>query len=190
MSSKPSFSSSSLHILAMLLMLCDHIWAVLFIHQEWLTCIGRMAFPIFAFLLVEGYFHTKDIKKYMLHLLMCAVISEVPFNLMYANSIIYPFHQNVIWLFLISLLFIICIEKMRKKLNRILFWILCVPLMIIGYVLCYVLMLDYYGAGFLMIMTFYFFRDKKWYNYIFQFACLYVINVQILGGYYYDVSLL
>lgn len=39
-------SSFALHILAMTLMLCDHMWATLFPAQEWLTCIGRMAFPI------------------------------------------------------------------------------------------------------------------------------------------------
>ena len=51
-------SSFALHILAMTLMLCDHMWATLFPAQEWLTCIGRMAFPILAeltALVVESY---------------------------------------------------------------------------------------------------------------------------------------
>ena len=64
------FSSCSLHILAMACMLCDHMWASLFPYMEWMTCVGRIAFPIFAFMIVEGYFHTKDIKKYLLRLLI------------------------------------------------------------------------------------------------------------------------
>ena len=50
-------SAAALHILAMALMLMDHLWATLLPAQEWLTCAGRVAFPIFAFMAVEGYFH-------------------------------------------------------------------------------------------------------------------------------------
>ena len=97
-------SSFALHILAMTLMLCDHLWATLLPGQEWLTCIGRMAFPIFAFMIVEGYFHTSNVRKYILRLFAFAIISEVPFNLFYGSSVIFPFHQNVLWTFLIAVL--------------------------------------------------------------------------------------
>ena len=50
-------SAAALHILAMALMLMDHLWATLLPAQEWLTCAGRVAFPIFAFMAVEGYFY-------------------------------------------------------------------------------------------------------------------------------------
>ena len=46
-------STATLHILAMALMLMDHLWATLLPAQEWLTCVGRLAFPIFAFMAVE-----------------------------------------------------------------------------------------------------------------------------------------
>ena len=51
-----SLSAAALHILAMVLMLMDHLWATLLPAQDWLTCAGRLAFPIFAFMAVEGFF--------------------------------------------------------------------------------------------------------------------------------------
>ena len=47
-------STAALHIFAMAFMLSDHLWATLFLSQEWMTADGRLAFPIFAFLAVEG----------------------------------------------------------------------------------------------------------------------------------------
>ena len=59
-----NISTAALHIIAMLFMLMDHLWATLLPAQDWLTCVGRVAFPIFAFMAVEGYFHTHSFKKY------------------------------------------------------------------------------------------------------------------------------
>ena len=96
-------SAAMLHIIAMTFMLMDHLWATLLPAQDWLTCVGRLAFPIFAFMAVEGYFHTHSLKKYILRLLLFAVLSEIPFDLMYGGTWFYPFHQNVIWTLLIGL---------------------------------------------------------------------------------------
>ena len=103
-------SAAALHIIAMALMLMDHLWATIFPDQEWLTCAGRLAFPIFAFMAVEGYFHTHSFQKYALRLLLFAVLSEVPFDLMYGGTWFYPVHQNVIWTLLMGLLGIRLIE--------------------------------------------------------------------------------
>ena len=57
MEKKRGIDSFTLHILAMLFMLCDHLWATLFPAQEWMTCVGRLAFPIFAFMIAEGCYY-------------------------------------------------------------------------------------------------------------------------------------
>ena len=111
----PETTSASLHIMAMVFMLCDHLWGTIVPGNDWLTCIGRLAFPIFAFLLVEGYFHTRNLKKYALRLLIIALISEIPFDLAMGSRIFYPIHQNVLWSFLLSLGLIHWNERARKS---------------------------------------------------------------------------
>lgn len=64
---------------------------------------------------VEGYFHTHDLKKYTLRLLLFALLSEVPFDLMYGGTWFYPVHQNVIWTLLLGILGIHLMETVRKK---------------------------------------------------------------------------
>ncbi|MGM9661498.1 MAG: TraX family protein [Oscillospiraceae bacterium] len=182
-------SSFTLHILAMALMLCDHLWATLFPAQEWLTCVGRMAFPIFAFMIAEGYFRTSNVRKYMGRLLIFAILSEVPFNLLYGSSVIYPFHQNVLWTFLLALLSMALIDKARAAKK---WWLtaLTVLLTVLGDLLLgTIAMVDYLGAGVLTVLVFYFFREKKWWCYAGQLACMAVLHIHMLGGYCYDVSI-
>lgn len=182
-------SSFFLHILAMLLMLCDHVWATLLPAQEWLTCIGRIAFPIFAFMIAEGYFRTSNIRKYIFRLFIFAVISEVPFDLIYGSSLVYPFHQNVLWTFLLALLLIILIEKARAKQKRWLTVLVSVTAVFSGFFIGSVTMVDYYGAGVVTVLAFYFFHGRKWWCFLGQFICMYILNVKLLGGYYYSIRI-
>ncbi len=183
-------SAAALHILAMTLMLMDHLWATLLPAQDWLTCAGRVAFPIFAFMAVEGYFHTRNFKKYALRMLLFAVLSEIPFDLMYGGTWFYPVHQNVIWTLLLGLVGIYLMEKARKTGKTWLYVLVCLAITLAGAILGTLGMVDYYGAGVLTVFVFYFFRGRKWWCLLGQILGLYWINVELLGGLMYPVELL
>lgn len=182
-------SAATLHLAAMLFMLMDHLWATLLPAQDWLTCVGRLAFPVFAFMAVEGYFHTHSFKRYALRLLVLAVISEVPFDLMYGGTWFYPFHQNVIWTLLMGLLGVRIMETVRKTQKKWVYVIVVAVVLMAGAVLGTVCMVDYYGAGVLTVFVFYLFRGRSWWCLLGQVAALYWINVEMLGGLMYPVSL-
>lgn len=182
-------TSASLHILAMAFMLCDHLWATLIPGNDWLTCVGRIAFPIFAFLAVEGYFHTGDLKKYVKRLVLTAIISELPFNLVAGSRWFYPIHQNVICTLLLGIAAIHLNEKAKaggKSWVRVL---TAVGTVLLGALAGLLTMSDYYHAGVLTILAFYFFRGRKWWHFAGQLACLYYLNVELLSGFAYEITL-
>ena len=120
---------------------------------------------------------------------MLAVISEVPFDLMYGGTWFYPFHQNVIWTLLIGLLSIRIMEAVRETQKKWVYVIVVAVVLIAGAVLGTVCMVDYYGAGVLTVFVFYLFRGRSWWCLLGQAAALYWINVEMLGGLMYPVSL-
>ena len=182
-------TSFVLHILAMAFMLCDHMWATVVPGNEWLTCVGRIAFPIFAFLIVEGYFHTKNLKKYVLRLLIFAVVSEIPFNLMVSGGVIYPFHQNVLWTFLIGIGLIRLIEWARGKSYKVWRWLLVALGVLLGCVVGLLGMVDYMHFGVLTVLVFYLFRGRRWWCFLGQLICLAYINLEAMGGLVYPFEL-
>lgn len=160
--SKNSFGINSfiLHILAMTFMLSDHLWGVGFVQQDIFTAIGRIAFPIFAFMTVEGFFRTGNIRKYCERLLIFALISEIPFNLMLGRMVFYPVHQNVLWTFLLGMGMMVLFERIKKKSSGFK-KILLYPLVILLFaVLAMLLSTDYNGGGILFIAIFYFTYTK------------------------------
>ena len=188
-SGKMDLSAAALHILAMTFMLMDHLWATLLPAQEWLTCVGRIAFPIFAFMAVEGYFHTHNLKKYLLRMLIFAMISEVPFDLMYGGTWFYPVHQNVIWTLMMGLVGIHLMETVRKKKRTFVYILVSAIVVILGGLLGTLSMVDYYGIGVLTVFIFYFFRGRKWWCLLGQILALYWVNVEMLGGLMYPIRL-
>ena len=191
MESRRQFEPTSffLHIAAMIFMLCDHLWATIVPGNEWLTCIGRIAYPIFAFMIVEGYFHTKKLKQYVLRLLIFAVLSEIPFNLMTGGSLFNLLHQNVLWTFLIGVGLIHLIERARQNPRKIGRWLLAALGLLLGCAIALVGMTDYMHFGVLTILVFYLFRGRRWWCYVGQLVCLWFINIEMMGGIVYPIEL-
>ena len=175
--------------MAMVFMIFDHLWGVFATDGYlWMTCIGRLTYPIFAFMIVEGYFHTKNLKKYVLRLLIFALISEIPFNLVMSSSWIAPLHQNVLWTFLIGILLIFLNEKANKKALwvRILVFI---GTALLGCLLGIITFVDYNHGGVLIILMFYVFRERKWWVLLGQIVCLYFISVEVISGQFIPIEL-
>lgn len=186
---KFEITSMVLHFLAMALMLCDHLWATVVPGNEWLTCIGRLAFPIFAFMIVEGYTHTRDLKKYILRLFVFALISEIPFNLMVGSNVFYYPHQNVLWTFLCGILLIHLNEKAKQSGKVVLRILALTGSLAVGFAVGVFGLVDYLHAGIFTVLVFYFFKERKWWNFILQAVILYYLNTELIGGYGYELQL-
>lgn len=171
-------SSFALHIWAMLLMLCDHLQLTLLPDLPILRCVGRLAFPLFAFMAVEGYLHTRSLKKYLLRLLMLAVISEIPFDLLVSGSVVDPMHQNVIWTIILGLCCIRAFENISADLKKI----LSAVVIIASLAAAIIARVDYSSAGVLTLLAFYAFRGNTVRCRLMQLLSLAFINLVLLGG--------
>ena len=157
---KFGLTATHLRILALVLMLLDHLWATVVPGNDWMTYLGRMAFPIFAFQAAEGYFHTRDFKAYCKRLAIFAAISEIPFNLMIIGSPIFPFHQNVMLTLLLGLL--ACRAWDQRKLWKL-------ALILAAGALTFP---DYGALGVWTVLMFHMFRGHK----LWQLLALIAIN--------------
>ena len=116
--------------------------------------IGRLAFPIYCFLLVEGFFHTRNVAKYLRNCFLFALISEIPFNMAVFGALFYPKGQNVYFTLCIGLCALILLDKI--KLRREFGYMLLRLLIIAG--MAYAgerLEVDYHWKGVLFIIMFY-----------------------------------
>ena len=163
-------SSFVLKVIAVISMLIDHSGYLIFNGFSFMNYIGRLAFPIFAFLITEGYTHTSNLKKYFLRLLIFAIISQIPFMLLFPGD----FTFNILFTLALGLLAITVYNKLSNKIFGILFVALCA-------VLAHFLQFDYGWFGITIIFIFYIFKNKKTYmnilfgattfiNYIYYFA--------------------
>ena len=152
-------SNFILKIIAIISMLCDHSGYIIFNKFSFMNYIGRLAFPIFAFSITEGYKHTKNLKKYFLRLFIFAIISQVPYML-FLNTIDANFSLNIIFTLILGLLSITVYTKCTNKFLGLLFIVLS------GF-LAHFLYFDYGWFGITVIFIFYIFKDKKFYMNLF-----------------------
>lgn len=176
------FSGSFLKIIAIVSMLIDHI-AVAFGHLSFfnetifsiggkeisfffiMRCIGRLAFPLFCFLIAEGYHHSKNRIKYGVNLIAFAVISEIPFDLFVANKPISFLSQNVYFTLALGLLSLIVIESQWKNIYKAIFFALAFGATIF-------LHIDYGIRGVLLIVLLYILRENALLKTILSFPFL------------------
>lgn len=113
-------SVESLKSIAMLTMLCDHLGYVGILGEVsiWLRVIGRIAFPIYAYLIASNFIKTKNKLKYVRALFLFALISEIPFNLM-QGTLVNTSNCNVLWTFFIASCVLVALDKQDNRLSCI-----------------------------------------------------------------------
>ena len=107
---KLGFTNNQLKIIAMIAMLIDHIGAYLFPQVRWLRIIGRLAYPIFAYMIAEGCHHTKSRIRYFLQMAGLAAICQLVGYI--ASGSMY---QCILVTFSLSILTIYAIDIFRKN---------------------------------------------------------------------------
>ena len=173
-------NANQLRGLAMFLMLLDHLWATLIPGNIWMTYLGRLAFPIFAFQISEGFSHTSDRKRYAKRLFLFGLIAEVPFDLIYGGTVLYPFHQNVMFTLLLGLLACCAIDRARRE--RTARAVLRGALSVAGlFLLSLVGMVDYGWKGVATVVAFYLLRDFP-FAWLAQIAALVLLNIVLFKG--------
>ncbi len=193
-------TSFVLKLIAMITMVIDHVADAYFKKTTAVNLIGRIAFPIFAFQISEGYAHTKNLKKYFLRLFLFAIISQIPFMLfrsIFANDV----RLNIFFTLFFGMLAIFAYDNITKSSlnliknntinNCIKYSIAVFPAIVIGF-LAEFLKFDYGFFGIAIIFIFYIFKNNKiLMSIFFSIACIINYGISIfMYGYNYLYVLL
>lgn len=169
-------SGSTLKIIAVISMLIDHIGASLLIQElkyhytahlyqiyaVMRHLIGRLAFPIYCFLLVEGFNRTKNRMRYAGRLFLFALISEIPFDLAFSGAMVDSSHQNVFFTLLIGLLMMWGMAEIEKRnILRGFKMVGYLAVILLAAAVAKIFSVDYGARGIAAIALLYLFRKKK-----------------------------
>ena len=167
---KLGINSFQLKLIAVITMIIDHVGLFFFPEHILFRIIGRISFPIFAFLIVEGFYHTRDIWKYMIRLGIFAVLSEIPFDLLTTGKVFDLRHQNVFFTLLIGVVLMYVYEKQYSTFSKVSTVFL---IMLAGDIF----RTDYGSWGVLMIFCFFIFRERM----AAKLISVAVINIVVFG---------
>ena len=158
-------SGSTLKVIALVSMTIDHVTYhvmgnAMGLQESWLYgClrgVGRLAFPIFAFLVVEGYRHTHHLGKYATALFLTAVISEIPWYLLGETG-----SHNVLFTLLLGLVAVVFTDKAKSS-----SWTMVIPSCCIALIATW-LNTDYTWHGIGLMIVFFLFREKMFFTFLF-----------------------
>lgn len=172
---KKGLSQETLKVIACMTMLLDHVGAM-FVRGYTLRIIGRIAFPIFCFLMAEGAYYTKNPRKYALRLLIGALLSEIPFDLAFQRGLTWR-SQSVMVTLLLGFLAVEAIQNTQNNLLKLL-------AVSAGFALGQLLQTDYGGYGVLLIVLFSRTRRKWWLQTVLVAMFAWMMDsvpVQVLG---------
>ena len=159
-------SGAALKYIAMASMLADHIGFVVLqragICEGFaviLRMVGRIAFPVYCFLLVEGFLHTRSRRNYFLRLILFAFISEIPFDLAAFNCLWAPNYQNVFFMLSAAFCVLWGLEKAEqaKKCGRL----KQAAVIAAGCAVARLIRADYDVVGIAFVVAFYYFRNDR-----------------------------
>lgn len=167
-SRKFGISAAVLKWIAVVTMIIDHFavavypqfasyeYSVYYIMRK----IGRIAFPIYCFLLVEGFFHTKNVAKYLRNCFLFAILSEIPFDMAIFGKVFYPKGQNVYFTLCIGLATLMILNKLRER-QAPQYLLLQALIVALAASAGQFLEVDYHWKGVLFIVMFYYMRNMQ-----------------------------
>ena len=158
----------TLKLIAMITMAIDHTGAILFPEHIWLRIIGRLAFPIFAYMVAEGFYYTHNKNRYLLRMGIFACVTEPFFDLAFYGRLGFT-HQNVCLTFFIAIAGLYAIYMVQQKVNNIVAvkLISCVIIVIFALVAQF-LRTDYGSFGVMLVYVYYMLRDNYLEKHIFS----------------------
>jgi hypothetical protein len=164
------FSGAQLKYIAFLSMLVDHVNKALIYPvltgkgfldflSDLFDIFGRIAFPLFMFFLVEGFFKTRNRLRYLLYLIIFGIISEIPFDLCQSAVIFQPYSNNVMFTLALTLVMIWIIDELRRP-TKIFWYPISIVIVAGTCLLSMILGLDYEWHGILIGYFFYIFYNN------------------------------